>query len=277
MRNPLVLVVDDEPRNRKVRREQLEKRHLEVVVADSKEAALTELDASPEMDAVFTDIRLDPHDASDTSGLDLARDVRRRFGPIPMVAYSAVIDEGVLSKEDEALFIRSVAKGPKPKLNRELEEIIEAIREAAVSHRQHRREETERRHAELLDRHPIELSHATETVRRLLPHSREAADIEATLKAAGYHLELVTCSAFRSTANPLLVWLKDVEDGVEAEVYGQSVLYAHGENADDVIGRLVELMWLYAEDFRSSDDEDAGQATRLRLFLERTIDLDQEE
>lgn len=274
MRTPLVLVVDDEERNQNMRRQQLERKNLKVVVANSREGALTELDASPEMDAILTDIRLDPDDASDTSGLDLARDVRGRFAGIPMVAYSATIGEGVLSPEDESLFIRGVAKGPK--LKRELDEIIEAIRDAAVSHREHRRQEAERQHAELVDRHPLELTHATETVRRLLPHSREAADIEASLKAAGYHLELVTCSAFRVAANPVLVWLKDVEDGVEAEVYGQSILYAHGDDADDAISKLVELMWLYAEDFRGSEEDDAGPALRLRLFLERTIDLTEE-
>lgn len=274
MANPLVLVVDDEERNLDVRRKQLEKRELKVVVAGSREAALTELNASPEMDAVITDIRLDKNNPTDTSGLDLAREISVRYADLPMVAYSAVVREGVLTPEDESLFIRGVAKGSK--LKGELEEVIEAIRDAAVGHREQRRQRADMQRAELLGRSSVQLSHATESVRRLLPHSRDTTDIEATLRTAGYHLELVTCSAFRVTANPLLVWLKDVEDGVEAEVYGESILYSHGSDADEAIERLVELMCLYAEDFNASTQAEAGPAVRLRLFLERTINLSQE-
>jgi CheY-like chemotaxis protein len=272
IRNPLVLVVDDDPRNLSVRREQLEKRDLDVVVARSMEAALKELEASPEMDAILTDLHLDSTKPDDISGVELAFVVKDRFGDIPMVAYSAVVGETRLKKEHEELFVRSFVKGFKS--NTEIEKALEAIREVAIGHRQRRRIKAERVRTELLDRHSLERIEVAETVRRLLPHARNAADIEASLRDAGYHLELVRSSAFKSSANPLLVWVKEVQDGVEVEVYGQSVLYAHGHTADEAITKLVELMRLFAEDFIGEAGKDDGPSLRLRGFLERTVEAD---
>jgi CheY-like chemotaxis protein len=264
--------VDDEERTQDIRKEQLEAWNLDVVLAGSTTAALTQIEASPEMDALLTDINFNEDDPEDISGVELARTVKSRFGDIPMFAYSARVDEARLRKEAKGLFVRSIPKGIK--FRDEVHDIADTIRDVSLRRQQQRRTESEQRRAELLVRYPLEQIGAAETVRRLLPHARNAADIEASLKAAGYHLELVHSSAFLASANPVLVWVKERGDNVEAEVYGQSTLYAHGKDADDAMAKLVELMRLFAEDFKAGASDDAGPALRLREFLKRTILLE---
>lgn len=268
VRKPRVLVVDDEERNRKIRKKQLEAQNLDVAVAGSESAALSQIEATPEMDAVLTDINLtqEPHDIS---GVKLARTIKARFGDIPLFAYSATVEERLLREESQGLFMRSIPKGIK--FDDELRELAETIRDTSLRRRHKRRVESDHQLAELVVRYPLETIDAAETVRRLLPHARDAADIEASLKAAGYHLELIHSSVFQPTANPVLIWVKELDDEIEAEVYGQPTLYAHGESGDDVVAKLIELMRLFAEDFRNDDGDYAGPALRLREFIERTI------
>jgi CheY-like chemotaxis protein len=268
VRKPRVLVVDDEERNLKIRKKQLEAQNLDVALAGSESAALNQIEASPEMDAVLTDINL-TKEAHDTSGVKLARTIKARFGDIPLFAYSAKVDERQLREEAQGLFMRSIAKGIK--FDDELRELADTIRDTSLQRRHKRRVEFDQQLAELVVRYPLETIDAAEAVRRLLPHARDAADIEASLKAAGYHLELILSSVFQPSANPVLVWVKELGDEIEAEVYGQPSLYAHGESGDDVVAKLIELMRLFAEDFRNDDGNYAGPALRLREFIERTI------
>lgn len=275
MTSPLVLIVDDDERNQTVRKEQLEREDLQVVLAGSMNAALIELETGPEMDAILTDLSLDPSSPRDKSGLELVQVVRERFGDIPVFVYSARIKDDDLSVEEKKLVTRSVVKRIRP--IGQVQELVQEIRSAALSHRESRRVSSEERRAELLDRHQLETIDAAETVRRLMPHSQKAEDIENSLREAGYHLELIHSSAFSSLATPVLVWVKQVENGVEAEVYGQSTLYSHGGDTADAAAKLVELMRLFAEDFRNGDGDDSGPSLRLREFLTRTIRFDDEE
>lgn len=268
VRKPRVLVVDDENRNLSIRKQQLEAKNLEVVVAESESAAMHQIEASPEMDAVLTDINL-ADEPGDTSGVKLARKIQARFGDIPLFAYSATVEEQELREEARGLFMRSIPKGIK--FDEELRDLAETIRDASLQRRQRRRVRSDEQLADLVVRYPLEAIDAAETVRRLLPHARDAADIEASLKAAGYHLELIHSSIFQPSANPVLVWVKELDEEIEAEVYGQPSLYAHGESGDDVVAKLIELMRLFAEDIRHDDGEYAGPALHLREFIERTI------
>ncbi|HEX7278615.1 MAG TPA: response regulator [Solirubrobacterales bacterium] len=268
VRKPRVLVVDDEVRNLRIRKKQLEGQNLDVAVADSETAALNQIEASPEMDAVLTDISF-TQDPRDTSGVKLARTIKARFGDIPLFAYSAKVEERLLREEAQSLFTLSIPKGIK--FEDELRELADTIRDTSLQRRHRRRTEFDQQLAELVVRHPLETINAAETVRRLLPHARDAADIETSLKAAGYHLELIHSSVFQPSANPVLIWVKELGDEIEAEVYGQPSLYAHGESGDDVVAKLIELMRLFAEDFRNDDGDYGGPALRLRDFLERTI------
>jgi CheY-like chemotaxis protein len=270
VRKPRVLVVDDEDRNLTIRKRQLEGQNLDVAVAKSAGSALSQIEASPVMDAVLTDINLTGED-NDTSGFQLAETIRQRFGDMPLFAYSAKVEEWRLPRDPQGLFIHSIPKGIK--FEDELRELADLIRDTSLQRQHKRRVESNLQLAELAVRHPLESINAAETVRRLLPHARDAADIEAGLKAAGYHLELIHSSVFQLPANPVLVWVKDLGGEIEAEVYGQPALYAHGDSADGVVAKLIELMRLYAEDFRNDDGVYAGPALRLREFVERTIVL----
>jgi CheY-like chemotaxis protein len=271
----LALVVDDDARTRNVRKRQLEQRHWNVIVVGSKKEAVTQLNACPEVDAVLTDLRLDTTVNDDKSGVALARIVRQQFGQIPIMAYSAYVADRPLSADERQLFTHVVGK--RIMKSPEVDKHLGALRDAAIEHRERRRSAAESQMTALNLLHDLETIDAAETVRRLMPHAKDSADIEESLRSAGYHLELVHSSAFRCLATPILVWIREVEDGVEAEVYGQPALYAHGENADDAVTKLVDLMRLFAEDFGSSDGEEAGPALRMRAFLERTIELGGEE
>jgi CheY-like chemotaxis protein len=268
-RKPRVLVVDDDRRTLNMRKEQLEEWNLDVVLAETTEAALTEIEASPEMDAVLTDISMKPNDSKDFSGVEMAQTVKSRYGAIPLFAYSAKVDERELLRRSEGLFVSSFPKGLKDR--DEMRDIAGQIRDASFRRRQDRREESADTLEALLTRHRLEKIDSAETVRRLLPHARSSADIEANLKAAGYHLELVHSSIFTAAANPLLVWVKETDGEAEAEVYGQSILYAHGASGDEAIDKLIELMRGFAKDFASGEGTDVGPSLRLREFLERTM------
>lgn len=268
----IVLVVEDDLRTQDVRRRQLRDLDAEAIFARTREQALREIEASPGPDAVLTDANLDEHNPTDSSGIQVARDVRDRFGPeIPIMAYSGKLAESPLSEaEAKELFTRRKSKGIMP--FDDVEDELESLLQDARDYRQRRVEIARARREEMRSRILLDTIDPAETVRRLLPDAALSADVEALLEAAGYRLQLVRSGSFKLSANPLLVWTRQLGDVAEAEVYGQPALYSDGDNEQDAVEQLVDLMRLFAEDFEASDEPVAGPAERLRAFLERTIE-----
>jgi CheY-like chemotaxis protein len=265
----LVLVVEDNPRTQDVRKKQLEGRGWQVILAETKEAAIREMDNSPTLDAVLTDANLDPADPTDASGIDLARDVRNRFGDIPILAYSAHFSDRPLTAEEKLLFTRTIPK----RIMRagDLEAHLGLLKDEAREYRSKRVSDVHSAREELRSRVRLEALEPAETVRRMMPEGRAREGVEHSLKEAGFRLQLVHSASFKRSSTPLLVWTRDTPDGAEAEVYGQPGLYADGQDEQDAVSQLVELMRLFAKDFASSAKPVAADAARLRSFLDRTI------
>jgi CheY-like chemotaxis protein len=268
----LVLVVEDDPRTQKVRKRQLERSGFGVLLAGSKPEALRELDASPHVDAVLTDASLDPENPADRSGIELAAMIRQRDADLPIMGYSAQMEDRPLAAAERALFTYRVPKAIMTPA--ELGEHLEQLHQVAQEHRAKRIARAHDAHEELRGRVRLQTVDPAETVRRLLPDDATSGDVEHALRRAGYRLQLVHSAAFRREADPVLVWTREagVDGEAEAEVYAQPALYSHGETVQVAVSRLVDLMRLFAEDFRASSAPAAGPAQRLQVFLERTIE-----
>lgn len=267
----IVLVVEDDLRTQDVRRRQLRDLDAEAIFARTREQALQEIEASPGPDAVLTDANLDEHNPRDSSGIQVARDVRDRFGPeIPIMAYSGKLAESPLTEaEAKELFTRRKSKGIMA--FDDVEDELESLLQDAREYREQRVEMARARREEMRSRILLDTIEPAETVRRLLPDGALSAEVEGLLEAAGYHLQLVRSGSFKQSANPLLVWTRRFGSVAEAEVYGQPALYSDGDDEQDAVEKLVDLMRLFAEDFEASDEPVAGPAARLRAFLDRTM------
>src|SRR5205807_8844765 len=114
----------------------------------------------------------------------------------------------------------------------------------ALEHRQ-RRQATAYEVRDLLKRRHEEAHPPAELLRELRPGTTGAAGVEKVLSDAGYRLRIVETDGL---SKPIIVWLLEVEDGTEAEVYGQPALYAHGQNDDEAVNNVLELMHLLRAD-----------------------------
>lgn len=268
---PIVLVVDDDERTLELRVRQLRQAECEPLSVSSFAAALQQLAASPEVDAVLTDINLDATKPKDKSGVELGRLVRTMYEDLPVAAYSARFSDQPLSKTEREIFTRELPKG---RLRwKEISTSFEELREDALSHRARRRERAQKTREVLKGRvDKISLAPA-EVVRQLVPHNGDqASDIEKRLKAAGFSLVVVSSEAFQCLALPLLVWVRERDGLAEVEVYGQPSLYAVEQSVDKALDSLVELMQLFSHDFERPDaPESEGIALGLRNFLRRVV------
>jgi CheY-like chemotaxis protein len=262
---PIVLVVEDNDRARRLRVEAFNQALCTPIGVRSHDDAVRELRAAPAVDLVLTDIHLAPP-AEDKSGVALARYIKQTYRDMPVAGYSAVfVDEDLGSDKD--VFDVIWTKGDVD--FKHFEKIIEYCRERALDHRQRRREEAFEAHDLLRRRH--ETTHPdVELMRELRPGAGAAAPVEEALSEAGYRLKLVEADV-NGLAKPIIVWLLEVDDGVEAEVYGQPALYADGANDEEAIASLVDLMRLYAAELGPDAPEAIGPALSLTDFLRRVV------
>lgn len=106
-----VLLVEDDGRVAALRGALLERLGGEVTTATTlAEARELLLKAAAPIDVLVTDINLGPG-ADDQSGLEIAREVRRRWGDVPIVAYSAVFSTDDLDPADLEAVDRVLVKG----------------------------------------------------------------------------------------------------------------------------------------------------------------------
>lgn len=262
---PVVLVVEDEDDALRWRTQSLADVDCMAIGVQSHDAALRELRAAPAVDLVLTDIHL-AAPVNDKSGVALARYIRDTYVDLPVAGYSAYFEEHQLEADKEVFdeLFDIVWKKGGTQLD-ELDEIINYCRTRAMEHRKSRRDTAFEVHSLLRRRHEEDFPEV-ELMRELHPPD-QAAPVEAALRAAGYRLKLVETNESR-LAKPIIVWLLEVDDHVEAEVYGQPALYAHGDTDEEAIAALVDLMRLYADE-QSSANQSVGPALTLTAFLAR--------
>lgn len=273
---PVVLLVEDDEEQLEWRVREFSEAGCMTIGVASHDDAVRELRAGPAVDLVITDIRLTTHDEdddleADKSGVALARYVQRTYVDLPVTGYSAYFEDRDLVDEKDAfdrLFDHVWKKGEQD--YREFDEMISYCRRRAVAHRLSRRKTAFDVHAALRRRH--EIQHPDVDLMRELHPAAEPAPVESVLREAGYRLKLVEA---RSTdlSQPIIVWLLDVGGKVDAEVYGQPALYAHGATDEEAIVGLIDLMRLYAAELATTQpDEAAGPMISLTDFLRRTME-----
>lgn len=266
---PVVLVVEDEEDALEWRTESLQAVDCMAIGVRSHDEAMRELRAGPAIDLVLTDIRLTPQINKDKSGVALARYIKETYVDLPVAGYSARFHDTELESEKKYFDELFDIVWPKGETRlRELDEIIDYCRRRALEHRKSRRETAFELHAVLRRRH--EEKHPEVELMRELHPTDQSAPIEAALRAAGYRLKLVEARNERRLSKPIIVWLLEVDGQVEAEVYGQPALYAHGDSDEEAIAALVDLMRLYAEEC-DVPEEAIGPALSLTKFLAKVL------
>lgn len=105
-----VLLVEDDGRVAALRGALLERLGGEVTTVTTLAEARELLQKDAPIDVLVTDINLGPG-ADDQSGLEIAREVRRRWGDVPIVVYSAVFSTDDLDPADLEAVDRVLIKG----------------------------------------------------------------------------------------------------------------------------------------------------------------------
>lgn len=254
---PLVLIVEDVPASRSVRIDLFRSIGCAALGAGSHDEALRELRASPGLDLVLCDIHLGK-DRNDKSGVALARLIKSLRADLPLIGYSAVFDEDALTEEDREVFDAQYARGSQDEA---LEKTVEMCRGLAIRHREARLSRAAR---ETATGGP-----PTPTVRHLVPGPAGIAQIEDELREAGYSLRLVQPEEGNRLRDPLMVWLRQSSEIVEAEVYNHPSLHATGESADTAIASVLSLMasrWAEISAAPASDQDQELQAFLKTVF-----------
>jgi hypothetical protein len=202
----------------------------------------------------------------------LARYVKRTYSDLPVAGYSAYFADEDLGNDKDVFD----AIWPKGTLTyRAVAEMVAFCRKRALEHRRVRHQTASDVHSLLRRRH--EDAHPVfELMRELRPGAGSAAPVEEALNRAGYRLNLIEADVNQLT-QPVIVWLLDHGDRVEAEVYGQSALYADGEDDGEAIANVVDLMRLYGAEIGPDAPESVGPALSLTEFLRAVLAKDRED
>jgi CheY-like chemotaxis protein len=260
---PLVLVVEDNEKARRLRADALRDAGCEVIPTEDKDAALVVLRDGPSVDLIVTDIHLGgPGD--DRGGIELAQTVRDDYDDdLPMAAYSGKYGENDLSDEDKALFAFSQPRGRAGRKGQQ--DFSARCHEAALKHQIRRLERSARHRTESLrhDFHSKDFVFADD-----LDHAEEA------IAALGFELRLLSSPTFAQLARPVPVWVRSADGQAEAQVCGQPMLHWQGGTLEEALAGLVEIMAGFAADLRAMEKEPLGPALRLRTFLDDIIVLD---
>jgi CheY-like chemotaxis protein len=265
---PLVLIVEDRRESLRRRLDLFESFGCAALGATSHDDALRELQATPLVDLLVTDIHMaDERHPDDKSGIALARAVRARWDDLPIAGYSAFFAEGDLSAEERSVFDVSFPRGSQR--GRELQRQVVSCVELAQRHRLRRAEQLDDELRRLRESYAVRVP-PTEVLRRFEPAGEANVTIEAPLQRAGYRLEMVSASGDRGVHESFAVWLVPTASGWECEVYGHPEIYAFGETEAEAIDNLVELMALYWRELGGVEGH-SGRVARLAQFLERTV------
>lgn len=277
---PLVLLVEDEDKERESRAESLRRAGFTAIAVGSVEEAEGELRGAPGIDLLVTDINLDPQKSKDKSGVLLAKRTAALFPELPLVAYSARFEKDDLPTEDRSVFRDYIIKGDLRPI--ELITKFEKWQKLAMDHHQRRREFVTNELHRLVGKYAIS-DNDFELIREFLPVAEGLSRLsdkkpESVLAEAGFTLKvigateairLLTPKDRRLTINvPIAVWLRCCEDHVIAEVLRFPSLYASGANTSVALAQLLRLMQGYFYDLRNATDDELSPAVRsLRDYL----------
>lgn len=259
---PLVVLVEDREQARRTNEELLKLRGCKVLSFMHSDDAIKELLSGPSVDLVVTDIDLDGS-GHDKSGIYFAKYLKDNNYPVPICGYSANPRKDLTETEKNYLDIYYV-KGKQNAV--QLNEIFDRLKSIAIKNRTQkilRSIEIAKRIKVLLK---SDIKHFEE-VKKLIFTTDDAGGIEKVLNESNYSLRILLPSEIKTLKNPILVWLKNDIDHIEAEVYGHPSLYSFGASEEEAIESLVDLMNLFASDIDDQDIEYHENAVNLKNFL----------
>jgi CheY-like chemotaxis protein len=281
----IALVVDDNKRVLKAKRELLHDQGIITFGVTNYHDAIREFRSVPRVDMVITDINLSTdelYSGKDTSGATLAQVLRAISSELPIYGYSAIFAEGQISDELSGAFTAYYPEG-KLTLDQQLEYAV-AWKAAAVQHRDQRLERA---------KHELERLKASyqmpdpnySTLRDLTPGSGPTEDqdsIEEVLERAGYRIKLIEPGgarpridgAYARTRGPIVLWIRESGGITIAEVYAYPELYGHGETEERAIADVLLLMDGYANDLQGDDASSLDpKVLRLRNYLNSVLEV----
>lgn len=280
---PLALVVDDDPGHRSAKVTFLERiMNFRVISAESLIDARRELDGSPLVDVLITDVNLVESDAADCSGIALAREVKRLHPGLPVFGYSGKFEPDMITEEVNEAFDGVLLKGAEARGG--LKRAAEEWKHSALAHRARRRAQTDHEIQRLTQKYALSKQDVW-LLREFLPTTRAAApnpesnSIDDVLRVAGYRLRIVhgaevqdDISESVNVSQPIPVWVHESNGSVEAEVYGFPELYASGGTETEAVREVLLLMDGFRRDLiENGDDVLAPGLLRLRDYLRHVL------
>ncbi len=276
---PVTLVVEDDERLLRARKELFTDVGFVVLGASSYEEGLREFRTGPAVDLVILDLNLDRLAPDDRSGVSLARAIRETKPSPPVIGYSSFFNEEDLVPEDRAMFDAYV---PKARLApRELVTLANEWLELALKYRRSRGHLVARELERLGQKYEIR-ERDFEILRSFLPGlasagtKQEAESPDELLRSAGFRVRLIEPGEPRPSVDgdesrivaPFLLWIRSEADATIAEVSGCPELYQYGHDDDDAIHQLLLLMDGYYQDLHSPQEhEESPRVASLRSFL----------
>lgn len=281
MSSPLVLVVEDDPDALAIRVLQLESAGCRAIAVDNSDDAIRELWHAPLLGGMLTDINL-VNAGDDKSGITLARYVREHRPSLPIAGYSGVFAEDRLSPEELALFDTYYGAG---KLTAaDIRTAIAEVAEMAQRFEQVRRDEADARLDVVREQFGVSRDDF-DSFRSLIADPDLA--VEQALTGTDLRAHIVGPGAIPTHAGtgtsasavgltmrtPVVVWIREEDDGAEAEVHGVPELYAFGDDSGEAICNVIDLSADFYRDLVGADDL-GGPLARLQRFVVGVFDGD---
>jgi CheY-like chemotaxis protein len=285
---PLVLLVEDNDKERQLRAQLLNEFGFHTISVGSRKEAENELQACPSLDLLVTDINLNSKIPRDKSGVELAKTIREGNHALPIIGYSGRFTKGDLAGVDPKLFTSTYVKGAS-----KLEQQIEDWKAKAIAYQASKSTQAQSEIERILKSYKIS-EYDAELLKEFLPKVSAAKSLmsiptetdelgapEVLLAEAGYLLKFISRSEAKRLLDteegeivavhvlfPVSVWIRSGEGFVVAEVVNFPMIYASSSTEDDALRQLLILMIGYFQDLRDSSDESLSATNRrLRDFL----------
>ena len=284
MSSPLVLVVEDDPDALAIRVLQLESAGCRAIAVDNSDDAIRELWHSPLIGGLLTDINL-VSAGDDKSGVALAKYVKEHRPSLPIAGYSGVFAEDRLSPEELDLFDAYYGAG---KLTADdIRTAIAEVAEMAQAFERIRRDEADARLDKVREQFQVGRTDF-DTFRRLIPD--EDLAIEQVLAGASLHAHIIGPGRLPTAGpggadgetdgapalairTPVVIWVREEDDGAEAEVHGVPELYAFGESTSEAIANVMDLAADHFGELHDATDL-GGPLASLQRFVVGVFDHD---
>lgn len=265
---PLVLIVDDRPSNRRSYARAFGRRGCRVITLADRIDAEAALAGTPGVDLVLTDINFNPPEKRpNKDGITFARQVRQKYDvTLPVIGYTAAFED--LPPDERKLFDFVDTKGhDSPRQLRKLHDMCAEL--ARERHAIRGRSAAEK----------VATMRATQFQESSPTHSERSAaltptdELEQRIAESGYELRLVATDVFDDLLQPILTWYRRSASSVELEVYGQPALYVDAPTEEQAYEDLILLMVHFHQDLRSltAEAEPIGPALRLARYLESVV------